>query len=463
MAMRTSFPALVRRFYFGAVLVVAFPLAGIAAEDKQPRNLTDETVRAFTKIRPLNETKNFAGMLVILDVLLPNLPPASYDRAVVQDMRGKLLFTQEKYAQAISPLTEALNLADSHGYFDTAPKLVMLQMLATLHYQEGTNTEVTAAQRHPHTVRALAYLKRWLGETPKVTSETSMLYASMLYNQAIEDPENPDKELLRQMRVEVERGLLLSIAPKEGFYALLLAGLQQEQDYERGADLLEFLVSNFPEKKDYWPTLLSFYLSMMNESLESNPRISRINNLRAINTLERGNKQGVLNSPKDNYNLVTLYINAGQFGQATDLLHAGLIGGTIESDIKTWNILGSYYLQAEQTEKAIVAIQEAIRLYPETGQLELLLGQIYRDNGQTREAFTHFQNAARKGNLEKADSAYQLIAYTGYELDEYETALNAIEMIEMSPEGRKDTQLPHLKRAIQNAIEQRDSRKRKTP
>jgi len=447
-----------RPICFVIALALAVPLSVVAAEEQQPRNLSDKTVEVFTKIRPLNEAKNFAGMQALLETLLPSLPPDSYDMAVVQDMRGKLLFTQEKYSAAIEPLTVALRLADAHKYFEPPQVLTVLQMLATLHYQEGTNTKIPAAQQTQHIESALSLLKRWLNETPKVTPETSMLYASMLYNKAIANPEKPDKELIRLMRQEVERGLLLSIAPKEGFYALLLAGLQQEQDYERGAELLEFLVNNFPEKKDYWPTLLSFYLNMMNVNLDSNPRISRINNIRAINTIERGQKLGNLNTPKDNYNLVTLYINAGQFGRATELLHAGLKNGTIESDVKTWNILGSYYLQADQQDKAIVAIKEAIAQFPESGQLELLIGQIYRDQGETRLAFNHFQNAVRKGNLDKVETAHQLIAYTGYELEEYEAALKAIDETEKTAEGRKDTQLPHLKRAIENMLKERGAR-----
>lgn len=445
---------------FALGLSFSCSVVGFAAEEKQPNNLSDKTVEVFTKIRPLNEAKNFAGMQALLDALVPTLPADSYDMAVAQDMRGKIMFTQEKYSQAIEPLTVALKLADSHKYFEPSQVLTVLQMLATLHYQEGTNAGVPAARQKHHIDSAIALLKRWLDETPRVTPETSMLYASMLYNKAIANPEQVDKALIGQMRREVERGLLLSIAPREGFYALLLAGLQQEQDYVRGAELLEFLVTNFPEKKDYWPTLLSFYLNMMNVNMDSDARIARINNIRAINTIERAQKLGNLNTPKDNYNLVTLYINAGQFGQATELLHAGLKAGAIESDVKTWNILGSYYLQADQQDKAIVAIKEAIAHFPESGQLELLLGQIYRDQGKSREAFNHFQNAVRKGNLDKVETAHQLIAYTGYELEEYEAALKAIEETEKTEEGRRDTQLPHLKRAIENTLKERASRNR---
>jgi tetratricopeptide (TPR) repeat protein len=460
--MATSFSrvSFVRGLCFTAAVAVVAPFAQAGDADK-PRELSQKTVEVFAKIRPLNESKNFAGMLALLDGVIPTLPPNSYDVAIVQEMRGKIMFALEKYNEAIPPLTQALKLADDHDYIEMSKRVELLQMLSALHYQEGTNTKLPAADQRRHADLALGYLDRFLKNTKKITPESSMLYANMLYNKAIANPQNPDKELLKQMRAEVERGLYLSIAPKEGFYALLLAGLQQEQDYARGSELLEFLVTNFPEKKDYWPTLLSFYLNMMNVNLESDPRTARIYNIRAINTIERGQKLGNLNTPKDNYNLVTLYINAGQYGRATEMLHAGLKAGTIESDVKTWNILGSYYLQAEQPEKAIAAIQEAIKLFPQSGQLELLLGTIYRDNGKAREGFRHFQEAVRKGNLDKPEAPLMLIAYTGYELEEYDEALKAIEAVESTPEGQKDTQLPHLKRAIISSKEQKESRTRK--
>jgi tetratricopeptide (TPR) repeat protein len=451
---------LVRGLCLAGVLAVGSPVVRAGDADK-PRELSQKTVEVFAKIRPLNESKNFAGMLALLEGIVPSLPANSYDAAVVQEMRGRLLFALEKYNEALEPMTIALKLGDQFDYIEMGKRLELLQLLSALHYQEGTNAKLPAAEQRRHADLAIGYLDRFLKNTKKVTPESSMLYANMLYNKAIANTNNVDKDLIRQMRAEVERGLFLSIAPKEGFYALLLAGLQQEQDYLRGSELLEFLVKNFPEKKDYWPTLLSFYLNIMNVNLESDPRTARTYNIRAINTIERAQKLGTLNTPKDNYNLVTLYINAGQYGRATEMLHSGLKNGTIESDVKTWNILGSYYQQAEQPEKAIAAIQEAIKLFPQSGQLELVLGGIYRDTGKSREGFEAFQRAVKKGNLDKPEAPLMLIAYTGYELEEYDAALDAISKVENTPEGQKDTQLPHLKRAMLNAKEQKESRTRK--
>ena len=100
---------------------------------------------------------------------------------------------------------------------------------------------------------------------------------------------------------------------------------------------------------------------------------------------------------------------------------------------------------------SIAALEEAIRRSPSSGQLEFLLGQILRDNNRRPEAFIHFVAALRKGNLEKPMAVHQLVAYGGYELDEYETALRSISILEMTEEGKKDAQLPQLRKAIESA------------
>jgi len=442
------------------VLAVVVPTAGYAAEQAQtPRNLNDKTVEVFTKIRPLAETKNYSAMMALLDGILPGLPPTSYDMAVVQNMRAKLYAAQEQYGKAIEPWEKALQLGDTYNYFEEKDTLDTLKFLAQLSYQEATNAKVPVAQQKKYATNAIGYLKRYLGVTKKVTPEESMLYASMLYNQAIANPEKPDRELLKQVRSEIERGLYLSITPKEGFYALYLAILQQEADYQRGAEVLEFLVKNFPEKQGYWPTLFSFYLNMANVAAEKDTRTARINTIRAINTIERAQALGSMKTPKDNYNLVTLYISASQFGKATDLLYAGLKNRTIESDAKTWGVLGYYFQQDDKIDKAIAALKEAAELFPKDGQIELKIGELYRDQNKQREALGHYQTAIRKGNLERPVAVYQVLAYTAYELEDFPVALKALTDVEKYPESAKDPQLAQLKKIVEQAVKERGSMK----
>src|SRR5262249_41683435 len=137
--------------------------ATFAAEEKQPLNLSQQSVETFAKLKPLQETKDFAGMINLLNGLVPKLQPNSYDMAVVQDIRGRILFAQEKYNDAIGPLTDALKLGDANpDFLEMGKRLEILNMLSALHYQEGTNTKLPAAEQKRNSDLALGYLQRYI-------------------------------------------------------------------------------------------------------------------------------------------------------------------------------------------------------------------------------------------------------------------------------------------------------------
>ena len=437
-----------------AILLVGPLLAG--EPERRIFNLSEKTSEAFGKLRPLLDAKDYAGVMKLLDELIPQVSPTSYDLAQILDIKAKLFATQDKYAAAIEPWRQALHLSDTYKYFDDKWTLDTLYFLAQLEYQEGLGRKVPAEQKQSIS-RAIASMKRWLDKTKNVTAEASMLYASMLFNQAVANSEQVDPELIEKAKAEVKRGLVLAIEPREGFYALLLVILQQEADLKRAAEVLELLVKQFPQKKGYWPTLMAFYLNMAGEA--ETDELTRTYYIRAINAIERAQAFGHMQTPKNNYNLVTLYITAGQYGEANDLLYAGLKSGGIESDPKTWGILGYYFQQQEQAGRAIEVLQEATQLFPRSGQLEVQIGEIYRDQENTPEAYKHYLNAVGKGYLEKPHVAYQLLAFAAYELKNYDEALKAIIEAEKIPESKEDKQLPMLKRAIEDAIKARDAKK----
>jgi hypothetical protein len=288
-----------------------------------------------------------------------------------------------------------------------------------------------------------------------------MFYANILYNQAVADPKKVDPVLLKQARDEIENGLRTSVHPKETFYVLLLAVLQQENDVKRAADVLEQLVKQYPAKKDYWPSLWASYLNMANDASVSgkDEAKAREDYIRAINTVERAQANNQMKTPKDNFNLVNLYLTVGQYGKATDLLYAGLKSGAIDSDPKTWGLLAYYYQQENQEMKAIAALKEASTLFPANGGAFFVqIGQIYLGLEKTKEAFEALKEAVHRGGLEKGKeaAAYQALAYAAFELEEYTEALKAVESAANYPEGKRDSQLPKLKDAIENAIKERE-------
>lgn len=427
--------------------------AARAQEGKQSHSPSEKTSEAFGKLKPLQDAKDWKGMMALLEGLLPTVGKTSYDYALIQDMRAKLLLQQDKLSQAVPPWEEALKLSDQFKYFDDKYTNDIVLYLAQIIFSDATATTDKAAQQQGVN-RALAYLKRHLQNSKKPTLETQMFYAQLLYQQAAADPTKVNQEMLRQAREVVEKGMMSTIQPKEGFYMLRLAILQQQNETRESVDLLELMVKKFPAKKDYWPLLMATYLNLA--STEKDPERQRENYIRAINALERAQALGFMKTPKDNYNLVTIYITAGQFSRATELLHAGLKAGTIESNLSNWRVLGSYYQQANKELLAIDALKEAAKLYPAEGMIDLQIGEIYRQMEKTKDARDYYRTALAKGKLDKAQVAYQLLAYTSMELDDWTEAHRAINEAAKSPDFAKDQQMKSLKDHIENTVRERE-------
>ncbi len=435
-------------------LAVAVPSGVTVASAQAPAaGLSDKVSAEIPKLKPLQEAKNTAGMIALLDGLLPLAGPNSYDLAFIEDMRGQLYAATDQWDKAIASREVSLRIAETNNFFDKTKRLDMMLFLAQVSYQQATSIKVPAQQQALFK-KALDYFQRYLKDAPKVTPEISSFYASILVQQAVADPKNIDKALLAKARAEVEKLFLQSVRPKESLYFLLLAILQQEGDTARSAEILELIVKQFPTKKDYWPQLWATYLNLATDKDEAK---SRANFARAINTVERAQKQGFMNSPKDNFNLVSLYIQVNQFGKACDLLYDGLKKGTIDNEPKNWIYLGYYLQQLNENEKAIAALQEATKLFPNNGQFEQQIGEIYRSDENMKEARKHYREALRKGGLDRPHAVHTLIASVSYELEEFDEAMKAIADAEAFPEGQKDAYLKRLKEAIMQAKNEADA------
>ena len=438
-------------------LSLTAPAMRAADEQRQPPSLAEKTSEALKKLPELQNAKNFPGMLQLIDSIIPQVPPTSYDAAFLLQIKAKILLQMDQIGKAIDPWEQALKLYDQHQYFDEKESNEIALYLAQLIFSEAGNIKDPAAQQRQIN-RALAYLKRHLDNAKKPSIETQALYAQLLYQQAVADSAHINKDLLNQALTVVDKAMLSTLQPKEPFYMLKLAILQQQNEIQKSGEILELIVKKFPGKKDYWPLLMATYLNLASQ--EKDPDKQREWYVRAINTIERAQALGYMKTPKDNYNLVTIYITAGQFSRATDILHAGLKSGTIESSLANWRVLGSYYQQANRELQAIDALREAAKLYPQEGMLDLQIGEIYRQLERTKDARDAYAAALAKGKLEKPNVAWQLLAYTSMELDDWLGAQRAINEAMKFPESQKDPQLKSLADHINNTIKEREEQQR---
>ncbi|MCF7688977.1 MAG: hypothetical protein K9M98_07775 [Cephaloticoccus sp.] len=438
------------------VFLVMLSLGMALSSPAQERNRAQPSERAaedLGKLQPFIDAKNWDGAITLLNSMLRYAAPNSYDQAFINDILSKLYLQKGDYGLSLVPMERAYQLGETFGYFEPKSQLERLYYLAQLFYQEATTTKIPSVQKDYFT-RATNFIELWLKKNPAPTQDGRMFYVSLLYNRAIIDANNIDKALLKKTQEQVYEALSAELYPKEGFYVILLATLQTEGDLKKTADILELLVKQYPSKNSYWQQLMGTYSNLAVET--KNPEAALEYNLRAIVTIERAQSLGFMNTPKDNYNLVGIYFNIGQFGKATELLYSGLRSGAIEQDIKKWELLAYSYLQINNEFKAIEVLKEATKTFPKAGQLDNQIAQIYYSLNQTNEAYKYLNQALAKGGLEKPGGVYYFKAYLCYELLKFEEALVAVDKA-AEYEDAQDSQLPRLKQAIEDAIKEREN------
>jgi tetratricopeptide (TPR) repeat protein len=443
-----------------ALAVCVAACGGLQAQQNQKKehSVGEKTQEAFGKLKPLQDAQNYTGMLALLDSI--TVTPGSYDEALILDMKAKIYGMTNQLGKAIAPWERVVQLSDQHGYFPEKQVLEILYYLGQLYAQEASQSK-DPKQQQQYFTKALIYFKRYMDKTPKPTPEAVSTYAMILYYKAIADPNNVDQAALKEARTVVERGLSSAIKPKESFYQLLLALQQQQNDLVGSAEILELLLKQNPQKKDSWQMLMAIYLQLSEKHRDKEPDIARDYLVRAIVTAERAQKLGFLNGPKENMNLVSLYLMANQFTKGTELLYTGMKKGAIESDPHNWRILGRYYQEANLNDQAISVLQEATKLFPKNGELEVQMAQIFLQMEKTQQAFEAATRAVQKGNFEgtKPYGVHYLMAYTAYELGRIDDALKAIEAAEKFEESKKDGQFARLKEVVKEAIAERDAKK----
>ena len=457
-------PAILGLGLAAAAFVFAVPSRLCADDESQSEapQLSDATGDGLAKLEPLIKDKDWSGAIKLVDGLLEQATPESYDQAWLNETEAQIFTQKGDYPSAIKPLETSLAVADRHHYFQAKQEADMLYFLSQLYSMQAEAAKTDHDLQNEAYEKAISTIERWFVVSGKPTEDISMYYAQLLYAEAVaKDPAHADMALVHKAREQIEKTLLMSVHPKDSVYVFLLATLQQEVDYKRAAEVLELLLSRNPNSKTYWMDLNMFYMAMAQDPKDKDPRMIRRYDIRAINTIERAQALGFMKAPRDNYTLFTLYYNIGEFGIASDLLYNGLESGSIDSTMDNWLLLSASYQQINQDFKAIEVLEEAAKRFPTNGELEFKIGQLYQGVDNNQKAFEHYKAAVEKGHLLKAQPVYVFLAYVAYELGNLDDAKLAIEKaVKMTPE---DKQVLGLEGAIDEGIKERDAKKAPAP
>ncbi len=449
-----SAPSFTRRMLRLGGLLVALSVVTptiVSAQDAPRKELTEKVSTEVSKLQELFDAKQWDTALAKVDSLLADVRPESYDRTLLNQIKVQILLTQGKYAAAIEPLETALRLGHAYNFIEERQNLEFTQILSQLYFQEGTTTKDTRL-RDDYLKKAYDTIKVYLAATDKPKVEAVSYAATMMYTQATLDAENPDKQLLAESKELAEKGLLLTAKPREAFYVLVLAALQQEGKNKEAGEILELLVTLNPTSKQFWQQLQATYLNIANAAPPDSQEALEYN-VRTVITIERAQKLGILNSPRDHFNMVGILMNIRRFNQAIVLLEKGLANGDIDDTQQNWEYLASSYQQVNKELKAIDVLKQTAAKFPEVGSLEFKIANIYYGLDKLAEAYDHGKKALSKGGLENEGSAQMFVAYMGFELKKYDEALPFAKEAKDAGAVNAD----RLYEAIENAIKERQA------
>lgn len=430
-----------------AALAMALLTGSAFAQAEKPYNLS-EPVSEFLggPYKTAIEAKNYDSVIAGVDAQMAKLKdPTGFDAAVLLQIKAQTLLQKTDYSAAIPPLEQALQLSESHtpNYFEERTTLEFLYFLAQLYYQEAT-TSKNPALIGGYFDKADLYMGRWMKLNKKPNPDALLFYASLLFNRAAQDTEHPDIEAVKKALDIVDKAMRMSTRPKDNLYLLKLVCLQHLNRNAEATELLELLVKQHPDNRNYWQQLAALYLGQQQD-------------IRAILAFERAQANGFMNAPKDNFNLVGIHFNIGQYERAAELLEKGLHNGSIENEQKNWELLAYSYQQLNRDFKAIDTLKEASKVFPHAnGQLEYLIAQNYYAMEKLDEALPFLQASVKKGGGNKPHSTYLFLAFIAYELKKFDIALDAAERAIATPEGKAEG--TRMKQAIQDLIKEREAK-----
>ena len=337
------------------------------------------------------------------------------------------------------------------NYLKPKDRLDLVLSLSQTYSQLAQNASKDPVAQKDYYVKASNYIKRWLASSPKPTMEIQSYYAQLLYVMAVADEKNVDFALLNQAKAQTEKALRMDLKPSERLYVYLESIYDREDDQQNSVAILELLARRFPTKS-YWPALVSKYNTLV-EIDQKNPDKVREDYIRAINALERAQTYGKMVASKDYFSLFRMYYNSNEYGQAAAILHSNLQNGKIQSTMANWLLLANTYLVVEQNPKAIEVLKEAATRFPDSGEIDYQIAQVYLRDENTADAYTYDVTAVNKGNLTNPATTYKYLASVAYELEKFPEALAAANQAIALSGDRTVNDLVRLKKAIKQQLD----------
>lgn len=397
-----------------ALLLISVPVLAAVEKTGNPKREvkgvlpSPENYKKLEKYSELMADEKYAEAKAGFNAMLQRKLNA-YERAVVLQYLGYLAMQEDKPQQAIKYFQEVvkLNSLPNRTHFNVMSNIARMYM-ATGQYRKA--------------------VKAWQ-DYFKATDEIRDSDYALLANTHVQ------LEDFKKGQQYIKKAIAMAEKPAESWYQLLLITHQQLGEFRQAAKVLEYLVQNYPHKKNYWKQLSQTYFALKQDH-------------KALAALDLANLNGLLTTEQDLLQLFKLYAYLDVPYKAGKILEAGLKSGTIESTKKHWKDLGATWYQAQELEKALTAFKKAAEL-SDDGELDFQIANIYVGLEDWANARAALKAALQKGGLKDRDvgNSWLLLGMAENYLGNETAARQALEKAKKFPKVRNNAQqwLNHMK------------------
>ena len=374
--------------------------SGKERKTKKTPSMSEKVYKKLTEAQELIEAQNYDQGLAALADLAQQPKLSNYEKAQLYNYFAYTYFTLERYDDAIASYEKVLAQPDLPEALETNSLYTLAQLYFIIENYK----------------KAVDIINKWFTLTERPTENAYMLLGQGYYQ--LEQYKESLVPLNKAYAMVTGRGDI----PKENLLLLLRVDYFNLGDYENMLRILKELVVYYP-KAEYWMTMAGTY----SELKRLDKQMSILEMLYEGGMLQKGNEQ---------LNLANLYMLHETPHRAAVLLEKGMKEGKIEENIRNLRLLSQAWLQAQESEKSILPLQQAARLSKD-GELDMRLAQAYINLYRYEEAVKCLQTAFKKGGLKRRDQANIMLGLALFETQKFDASIDAFRAAGKDRRSRK--------------------------
>lgn len=373
---------------------VAQAQEGAAKKEQETRRtpaLRNKVYEKLAEAQAAAEAKDMKTAAEVLDAMLAGRRDNelnSYELANVYNLYAFIHYSNEDYTSALQSYENVIKQPD-----------IPLAM--------EINTRFTVAQLYFVQERwadGIDALNKWFAMTDTPNASAYVLLAQGYYQ--LKDYDKALTNINIAIGDYEEKGRI----PKEQWYNLARFLYAEKNMNTEATETLRELITYYP-KKQYWVQLSFMYSEQNKEKLQ-------------LGAMETAYVQDMLEKDGEYRNMASLFLNAEVPYKASKVLEKGLKAEIVEDNSKNWELLAGALRQAQEVDAAIPAMEKAASK-SDDGDLYARLGNIYLDADQNEKAIEAIEKGLSRGGVKRPDNARLVLGMAYFNTDQYTKAREA--------------------------------------